>query len=125
VTSHSTAMTTSAEFSNITTTSSVSGSWQVAGIGATQPVGNSSESVYVAVEDANGSITVVKHPSPAATTRTGWNQWQIPFSDLTGVNLSRVRKMYIGVGDRNAPSAGGTGVIYVDDIGYGRPAATE
>ncbi len=125
VTSHDTAIPTSAEFSGIATTGSITGSWQVAGIGVTQPVGNAPESLYVAVEDAAGSINVVKDPSPAATTRTGWNQWQIPFSDLTGVNLSRVTKMYIGVGDRNAPTAGGTGVVYIDDIGYGRPAAAE
>jgi hypothetical protein len=36
------------------------------------------------------------------------------------VNLSRVAIMYVGVGDRDNPTAGGTGTIFVDDIGYGR-----
>jgi len=32
------------------------------------------------------------------------------------VNLAKVKKLYIGVGDRKSPAAGGTGRIYVDDI---------
>ena len=51
-----------------------------------------------------------------------WQEWLIPYSDLGGVNLSRVAMMYIGVGDRDNPSAGGTGLIFVDDIGFGKPA---
>ena len=123
LTSHDTAVPTSAEFSNVSTTGSVTGSWQTADIGVAQPVGNSPESLYVAVEDAAGKIQVVKNPNPTATAITGWNQWQIPFEALAEVNLSQVMKMYIGVGDRNTPTAGGTGVVYIDDIGYGRPAA--
>jgi len=33
--------------------------------------------------------------------------------------------MYIGLGDRNNPTAGGAGTIFVDDVGYGKPTATE
>ncbi len=125
VTSHDSAVTTAVEFSNLSTTGNVGGTWQTAEIGVAQPVGNSSEGLYVAVEDSSGSIKVVKHPNPAATAMTGWNQWQIPFDDLSGVNLSRIMKMYIGVGDRNTPTAGGTGMVFIDDIGYGRPMAGE
>jgi len=31
--------------------------------------------------------------------------------------------MVIGVGSKTSPKAGGTGTVYIDDIGYGRPAA--
>jgi hypothetical protein len=44
---------------------------------------------------------------------------------LAGVNLSRVAILYIGVGDRDNPSAGGTGLIFIDDVGYGHPAPAE
>jgi hypothetical protein len=40
---------------------------------------------------------------------------------LAGVNLAKVEKLYLGVGDRNAPAAGGTGRIYVDDIRVTKP----
>jgi len=41
------------------------------------------------------------------------------------VTLSRVQTLVIGVGNRAAPAAGGTGIVYIDDIGFGRPATAE
>jgi hypothetical protein len=49
----------------------------------------------------------------------------VPYSELSGVNLARVDKMVIGVGSKTAPAAGGSGTVYIDDIGHGRPATTE
>jgi len=125
LTSHNAAMATSAEFSNVSFTGSVSGSWQVAEIGVAQPEGNDPEAVYVALEDASGGVAVVTHPDARITARSGWTEWLIPYSDLAGVNLSRLATMIIGVGDRDNPTAGGTGTIFVDDIGYGKPASIE
>jgi len=121
VTSHDAAISTVAQFSNISTTGTVSGQWQTAGIGATQPEGNTPEPLYVAVEDANGNVAVAANPDAGATAQPDWQQWRIPFSAFGGVNLSRVETMMIGVGDRNSSAAGGTGLIYVDDIQYGHP----
>ncbi|HNY81048.1 MAG TPA: hypothetical protein PKI96_10265, partial [Sedimentisphaerales bacterium] len=59
----------------------------------------------------------------ATTVRPSWQEWRVPYSELNGVNLARIDKMVIGVGNRTSPTAGGTGTVYVDDIGYGRPAA--
>ena len=84
---------------------------------------NTPESLYVAVEDANGKVAAVTHPDAGITTGTEWTEWVIPFSDLAGVNLGRIATIYVGVGDRDNPAAGGAGLIFVDDIGYGRPAA--
>ncbi len=121
LTSHDATLVGGAKFSEVSTTGNVSGSWQTAGIGMTQPEGNSAETLYVAVEDSSGKVKVVTNPNAEVALNTSWQQWRIPLSDFTGVNMSRVEKMYIGLGDRNAPSAGGSGLIYVDDIGYGRP----
>ncbi len=41
------------------------------------------------------------------------------------MNLAGVKKLTIGVGDRNKPTAGGKGVIYLDDIGVGHPLSAE
>jgi hypothetical protein len=49
-------------------------------------------------------------------------QWKIPLSQLTGVNLATIKKMAIGIGDRKATKAGGTGTLYVDDICVVKPA---
>ncbi len=124
VTSHSAGVLTSAEFSGTGTTGNVTGSWAVETIGPAQPEGNGAGQLYVTLEDAAGKTATAIHPAgEAATFLTGWNEWQIPFSDLTGVNMSRVEVMTIGVGSRANPTADGTGIIYIDDISYGKPAA--
>ncbi|MBN2315585.1 MAG: hypothetical protein JXM79_16775, partial [Sedimentisphaerales bacterium] len=71
--------------------------------------------LYVAL---NGNA-VVTHDDPAATQIHAWTQWDIPlqaFADL-GVNLSSVNTLTVGVGNKTNPQAGGTGTIYIDDIG--------
>jgi len=127
VTSHNTAATTSAAFSNVSFTGNVTGSWEFGEVGVAQPTtgGNAIESLYVALEDTSGNVAVVSHPSPAAVGISAWQQWLIPYSDLAGVNLNSIRTMFIGVGDRNNPSSGGAGTVFIDDIAYGRPAAVE
>jgi hypothetical protein len=79
---------------------------------------NAAAPLYVAVEDASGKIGVVVHPDPAVPTSMKWVQWKIPFSAFTesGVNMARVKKMYLGLGDKTNPTKGGAGRIFVDDI---------
>ncbi|MDI6449612.1 discoidin domain-containing protein [Anaerobaca lacustris] len=119
VTSHVAGELRTYEFDSVSTTGNVTGNWQVAAVGAEQGEGNAPASLYVALEDATGKVAVVSHPD--LVTRGDWNAWVIPLSDFVGVNASRIQTMYIGVGDRNAPTAGGTGIVYIDDIGFGRP----
>ncbi len=118
---------TAAEFSNVATTGNVTGQWQTADIGGGQRTSNSPEPLYVTIADSAGQTRTVTHASPDAAVNATWQPWQIPFSDLSGVNLARVREMTIGVGNRTSPTAGGTGLLYIDDIGFGSPAvdATE
>jgi hypothetical protein len=125
LTSHNANQATSATFSNVTFTGNVTAAWEVADIGVAQPEGNIPESVYVALEDTNGNVAVVTHPDSGITARSGWTEWLIPYSDLAGVNLGRIARMIVGVGDRDNPTAGGAGLIFVDDIGYGKPAAAQ
>jgi hypothetical protein len=84
---------------------------------------NSPQTLYVVLEDNTGHAATVRHEEPEALLATEWQQWVIPYGDLAGVNLSRVATMYIGIGNRTNPTAGGTGVVYVDDVAFGRPAA--
>jgi regulation of enolase protein 1 (concanavalin A-like superfamily) len=123
VTSHNTNAETTAQFSNVSMTGSVTASWEVQAIGPAQPA-NDAAAMYVAVQDSAGKIKVVTHPDPAATLLTTWQQWRIPLGDLSsaGVKLTGVKKMTIGVGDRSSPKPGGAGLIYIDDIGVGHPA---
>ncbi len=82
---------------------------------------NGAGSLYVAMEDSAGKSAVVTHSNATAVTTTTWTQWKIPLSSFTGVNLAKVKKLYIGVGDRANPVAGGTGRLYIDDIRVTKP----
>ncbi len=118
VTSHQAGSVCGAKFSNVSTTGTVSGSWQVAEIGVTQVAGNLPETFYVALQDSAGKMKVVSHPDPMVISTGSWEQWSIPLSQFTsaGVNLGSIKKMVIGVGERSAPKAGNSGKLYIDDI---------
>jgi regulation of enolase protein 1 (concanavalin A-like superfamily) len=113
VTSHNVNAICTAEFSDVTTTGSVTGDWQSQDIGIEN---NAPEQLYVALQDSAGNSAVVNHPDSAATTIDTWTQWSIPLKDFSGVNLQAVTKMSIGVGNRANPQAGGAGDLYIDDI---------
>ncbi len=121
VTSHDAALTTTAEISNVSATGTITGSWQAMAIGATMPT-NGPASLYLTMEDKAGKIKTVVNPNPSASAAGVWTEWQIPLSDLTGVNAAAVKKITLGVGDKASPKAGAAGMLYIDDIGYGHPA---
>jgi hypothetical protein len=79
---------------------------------------NTSAPLYIAVEDKAGHIGVVTHPDSVLVTTVQWTEWRIPLTGLSsaGVNVAAVKQMYIGVGNRSKPTAGGAGRIYLDDI---------
>ncbi len=81
------------------------------------------EKLYVVLEDSTGHKGTASFPDSALFTSTKWTEWKIALSDVSGagVNLARITKMYIGVGDRAAPVKGGAGRIYIDDIRLTRP----
>jgi hypothetical protein len=67
---------------------------------------------------------VVNHDNPDAAQKTSWTQWNIDlqaFADQ-GVNLSNVNSIILGLGNRSNPVAGGSGIMYFDDIRLYRPA---
>jgi hypothetical protein len=82
---------------------------------------NGAGALYVVVEDSAGKTAVVTHSEAAAARLTTWTEWKIPLSGLTGVNLAKVKRLYIGVGDRKNPAAGGTGRVYIDNIRVTKP----
>jgi len=72
--------------------------------------------VYVTMEDSAGKSATVSNADATVVTTGIWSDWKVPLSQFAGVDLAKVKKMYLGVGDRKAPKAGGAGTIYVDDI---------
>jgi hypothetical protein len=103
-----------AEFSHTTFNGSISAEWWVDNAWR----GNSPEDIYVALEDANGITAVAVNPDPWAVNAADWTQWRIPLSEFitAGVNVKAIKRMYIGVGDRENPQPGGSGMIWIDDL---------
>ncbi len=120
VTSHNAAATTTAQFSGAATTGNVTGPWQVADVGIDHP-GNSPQGLYVVLEDGTGRAATVANPDRAAALTTEWTEWKIPLSGFTGVDLTSVKRLYIGVGDKADPQPDGTGRVFIDDIRLTRP----
>jgi len=77
--------------------------------------------LYIAIEDKLGHVAVATYPDPAVLTSIVWQEWTIPYSVFDGVRLNGVQNIYLGVGDRDNPLPGGTGLIYIDDIEFGHP----
>ena len=76
--------------------------------------------MYVAL---NGSVAV-SHDNPNAAQIDSWTEWNINLKAFAaqGVNLADVDTITIGFGDKNHLQAGGSGVVYFDDIRLYRPA---
>ncbi|MDT8301882.1 MAG: PA14 domain-containing protein [Sedimentisphaerales bacterium] len=110
-TSHASGEVRSATFDNVSTTGSVSPlTWTHEAIGVTMAA-NDPDAMYVAL---NGG-TKVYNDNPNAAVMTDWTQWNIDLQAF-GVNLTNVNTITLGLDNSNNPAAGGSGLIYFDDI---------
>ena len=73
---------------------------------------NAVEQLYVKV---NG-VKVDYDGDPGDITIAEWTRWSIDLASL-GVNLQSITKLTVGIGDGTTTRAGGSGVVYFDDIG--------
>ncbi len=82
---------------------------------------NATEQMYIALADSTnpGNVVVAPYDGDANDIKsTDWQIWNINMQDFNdgGVDLTKVKKIYIGFGDRDNPQQGGTGSVYIDDI---------
>lgn len=77
----------------------------------------------VGLQDKAGKTAFVKHPDAAVVETAKWTAWKIPLSEFTaaGVNVARIEKLFLCVGDKTAPVAGSYGMVFIDDIWVTRP----
>jgi hypothetical protein len=81
---------------------------------------NVAEPMYVVLNGSAG----VNHDNPDAAQAAAWTEWNIDlqaFADQ-GVNLANVNSITLGLGNKNNPVAGGSGMMYFDDIRLYAPA---
>jgi hypothetical protein len=75
---------------------------------------NAPETIYAVV---NGNAAV-DNDNPNAAMEASWTEWRIELKTFAdqGVNLSNVNSITLGLGNRANPTAGGSGMMYFDDI---------
>jgi hypothetical protein len=76
--------------------------------------GNAAETLYVVLNGSAG----VDNDNPDAALATTWTEWNISLQTFAdqGVNLANVNSITLGLGNRANPTAGGSGIMYFDDI---------
>ena len=81
---------------------------------------NAAQQMYVVLNDS----AVVANDNPNASQSSQWTRWNIDLSRFAdqGVDLANVNSITLGLGNRANPTAGGTGMMYFDDIRLYPPA---
>ncbi|MBN2588692.1 MAG: discoidin domain-containing protein [Sedimentisphaerales bacterium] len=108
-------------FSNVSTSGTVTGDWTTVDIGGEQniEVVNTLDTMYISLTDSSNISCKVKAPEFAVFS-LGWTEWLIPYTDFVGVDMTRIKKITLGVGDP-ANTMKGEGLVYIDYISYGHP----
>jgi hypothetical protein len=72
--------------------------------------------MYVKLSD--GSTTVQVNPGPNTVTEEWAHTWHIPLKDFSGVTLSNITKITVGIGDNTGEGGGDPeqGTLYFDDM---------
>jgi hypothetical protein len=75
---------------------------------------NTAETMYVVLNGSAG----VDNDNPNATQATTWTEWNIDLQVFAeqGVDLNNVNSITLGLGNRINSVAGGSGMLYFDDI---------
>jgi hypothetical protein len=83
---------------------------------------NDVEQLYVALADTPGDIHVSNYGDGGEDLNDvgipEWHQWDVALSEFSdnAVDTADVNRIYIGLGDRDYPVAGGSGTLYIDDV---------
>ncbi|MFH1372008.1 MAG: LamG domain-containing protein [Planctomycetota bacterium] len=122
VTSHNTAATCTAEFSNVNITAGAAGAWEHQDVGI---MSNAAAPLYVTLQDdgsVGGDKATLTHTDPNGVLDPNWEAWDIALNDFKvnnpSLNLEKIKKITLGVGPADP---NGTGTLYIDDIRLYKP----
>jgi len=75
-----------------------------------------SDSLYLVVRNAAGSQALAVAATPSDLLKSYWQRKTIDFSELAGVDHSRIIEIVVGIGNPTSPQTGGLGTLLIDDI---------
>ena len=80
--------------------------------------------MYVSIANTNGPAATVFHDSLHAALVDTWTEWRINLQEFVdqGVDLTSVDSVSIGLGDKDNPQSGGSGLVFFDNIRLCRQA---
>jgi hypothetical protein len=88
-------------------------------LGIQGAVGNTVQAgdvLYVGLKDATGREAVATIAPATDLRKFYWLEKSVPFTQLAGVDLTKVTDLFLGVGTRAAPATGGLGTVLIDNI---------
>lgn len=80
---------------------------------------NAALPLYVEIRDIQATTAVEMYTeAPNPLISNTWTEWQIDLAKIgaAGVDLSRIKRISIGIGYPDNPQLGGKGLLFVDDI---------
>ena len=113
LTSHQRYIPARATFTEVSTTGNVTGDFTNIDIGIRS---NEPEQMFVSIANAGGDPVVETNPDGDAALVNEWTEWSIPLTDFEGIDLSDVDQISLGFGSEGNNQAGGSGLVYFDDI---------
>jgi len=101
---------------------------KVLGINIHGTENNPSDNMYVVLEDTSTATAVITYPTQAELIqqdREDFRYWTINLADFSGINLSQVKKITLGFGNKQSPTQGDAGTMYIDDIFISGPVCKD
>ncbi len=83
-------------------------------------ISNAVQKMYMELSDGTNTA-IVYNPDANAVKAELWTPWHISLQSFKdnkpALNLSNIKKIIVGIGNRTSPTSGGSGTVYFDDIG--------
>ena len=88
---------------------------------------NVTEPMWVKLTDQSGQSGTITYGTAAGEnaddlTSASWHEWTMLLADF-GIDVAEVKAVSIGFGAPDGAPSGATGLVYIDDIQVGTPAA--
>ncbi len=104
---------TTAVFSHVTTTGTVTGDWQYSDIGIQS---NVPDEMFITLQDGTGVQQTYSNDDPNAILTETWTELNVPLSEFAGLGMSDVASITLGIGAPGGGGSGGSGIVYFDDV---------